>query len=87
MLVSGPQLGCLCPKASLLILTRFKTDANVKFRNNDNYSFGRISSGFINTEEVRISNIHVLFVRNHFISNLALYSLKFKKLLELQGTN
>ena len=26
-----------------------------------------------------------LFIRNHFISNLVLDSLKFKKILELQG--
>ena len=27
--------------------------------------------------------VHVLFIRNHFISNLVLDSLRFKKLLEL----
>ena len=31
--------------------------------------------------------IHVLFIRNHFISNLVLGSLIFKKLLDLQGNS
>ena len=32
-----------------------------------------------------ITEVRVFFIRNHSISNLALDSLEFKKLLDLQG--
>ena len=34
---------------------------------------------------LRSTRVHVVFIRNHIISNLVIDSLKFKKLLELQG--
>ena len=53
-----------------LILTRFKTDARAELKNNDNYSLGRIKSGFLRrsaspqyiprhqtTEKQRVKNI------------------------------
>ena len=35
-------------------------------------------------ESIYCKKVQVLLIRNHFISNLVLDSLKFKKLLELQ---
>ena len=63
---------------SSLCLCLTSSQSKTKVEQNNEYRIGSVK---VHLHRV----LHVLFIRNHFESKLVLDSLKFKKLLKLQG--